>query len=78
MTATSVLNRTDPAPFVRAWLRFAAAIVVIAAFTIGAFALGRATSTTTTRPANAPAQVAPATPAGTPTQTYLRRNGRPY
>jgi hypothetical protein len=79
MTATSVLSHTDPAQSVRAWLRFAAAIVVIAAFTIGAFAIGRATSTTTTRPANLPAKVAPAVPAtGTPTGGYLRRSGRPF
>jgi hypothetical protein len=81
MTATSVLNRTDPAPFVRVWLRFLAAIVVIAAFSVGAFAIGRATSTTTTKPAVTPARVAPAGPAsGGATHTtppYLCRIGRP-
>ncbi len=80
MTATQLLSRSDPADTVRAWLRFAAAIVVIAVFTIGAFAIGRATSTTTTRPANPPAHVAPAAPATATASTpaYLRRNGRAF
>ena len=77
MTATSVLDHIDPASTVRAWLRFAAAIVVIAVLTIGAFAIGRATSTATTiRPASVPVKVAPVTP--TPAaSTYRCRSGRP-
>jgi hypothetical protein len=81
MTATAVLNRADPAPNLRAWLRFLATIVVIAAFSVGAFAIGRATSTTTAKPASTPAHVSPAAPApaaATPTaKPYLCRNGRP-
>ncbi|HEX4493460.1 MAG TPA: hypothetical protein VH914_19815 [Acidimicrobiia bacterium] len=78
MTSTSVLNRAEPVSTVQAWLRFAAAIVVIAAFTIGAFAIGRATSTSAARPASTPARVAPPMPAATPTTApYLCRIGRP-
>jgi hypothetical protein len=76
MTATSVLNRSGPAETVRAWRRFTATIFAIAVLTVGAFAIGRTTSTTTTRPAQAPASVAK--PATTPTAAYLRRLGRPF
>jgi hypothetical protein len=79
MTTTSMLG-TGPVSIVGAWWRFAAAILVIAALGVGAFAMGRATATTATRPASPPVHVIrPGTPAAaTPTPApYLCRIGRP-
>jgi len=75
MTATSVLG-TAPVTTAKTWLRLAAALFVIVVLALGAFAIGRTTAPTHTRPVIVPARASvPAAPA---TPQYLRRLGRAF
>jgi hypothetical protein len=75
MTATSVLH-TGPVTTAKTWLRLAAALFVIVVLSLGAFAIGRTTAPTHTRPVIVPAPAsAPAVPSTPP---YLRRLGRAF